>query len=363
MKKVIIILGLLLMSLTTAMGQIRFWDGTLDEALEKAGAENKKVWIVCSTTWCGPCKRMDAEIYTLPDVGEFFNRRFICMKYDLDVNDPNDINERFAINIYPTFLILDPNGEEFTRLVGAYYDPQEFLEKTRDGLENPIKLLAEGYEADPRKYALNYLTALFKALRNSQAMDVHLKTFGMRTEEENFSEYLMSRYPFTVNSLYHIVAQYMLDHRDAVIAVTGREQYDRFIGDLHSKPVLSALSQMDSDKIKAAVYEYSRYKSRYVMPANELADFVEENVSIIANKDLLGSIEAAKAAVEAGRLEERINKLNLGMALNRMARSMDYGQMRPEIEKLVDFLNDYSKNVLKKEGDTYDLILGRLQPN
>ena len=56
MKNFISIITLLMLNLI-ALGQgVNFEHITFDEALAKAKAENKLIFMDCYTTWCGPCK-------------------------------------------------------------------------------------------------------------------------------------------------------------------------------------------------------------------------------------------------------------------------------------------------------------------
>ena len=58
MKSLISIITLLMLNLI-AFGQgVNFEHITFDEALAKAKAENKLVFMDCYTSWCGPCKYM-----------------------------------------------------------------------------------------------------------------------------------------------------------------------------------------------------------------------------------------------------------------------------------------------------------------
>ena len=57
MKNLIFILIFLSFSFTAlCQGGVNFEQLTFDEALSKAKAENKLVFMDCYTTWCAPCK-------------------------------------------------------------------------------------------------------------------------------------------------------------------------------------------------------------------------------------------------------------------------------------------------------------------
>jgi thioredoxin-related protein len=92
------------------------------EIKEKAKKENKYIFLDCYATWCGPCKRMDKEVYITNDVGSFFNDKFISVKVQMDktktdnayvqswYNDVAEISKRYFIDKYPSFLFFSPTG-------------------------------------------------------------------------------------------------------------------------------------------------------------------------------------------------------------------------------------------------------------
>ena len=42
---------------------IIFHAGAFDDALAKAKVENKYLFVDCFTTWCGPCKDLEREVF------------------------------------------------------------------------------------------------------------------------------------------------------------------------------------------------------------------------------------------------------------------------------------------------------------
>ncbi len=89
-----------------------------DEALAKAKAEGKLVFMDCYTTWCGPCKMLDKEVFPLPEVGAKLAEHFICIKKDMEKGEGPELTKRFKVDAFPTMLILDGEGNELHRILG-----------------------------------------------------------------------------------------------------------------------------------------------------------------------------------------------------------------------------------------------------
>lgn len=122
MKKILGSLILFLPLIVRAQG-IQWAEGlSWEQVKQKAMQENKYIFLDCFTTWCGPCKRMDREVYTNDTVGNYYNRNFISVKVQMDKtkNDNDYIKSwyrqadsigKWYIKMYPSFLFLSPQGK------------------------------------------------------------------------------------------------------------------------------------------------------------------------------------------------------------------------------------------------------------
>lgn len=73
--KNIILTAILLIASFTVFSQkgVNFEDLTFNEALAKAKAENKLVFMDCCTRWCGACIQIAKNLFPLESVGKLLN--------------------------------------------------------------------------------------------------------------------------------------------------------------------------------------------------------------------------------------------------------------------------------------------------
>src|SRR3989338_4127117 len=117
--KNILALGALLLLQQTSFAGIEFQHLNFNQALEKARAENKLVFIDVFAVWCCPCKYLTAEVFTDEALGDYINTHFIAIKIDGEKADGPDLMLQYDISAYPTMLFVSPDQEVRKRLVGA----------------------------------------------------------------------------------------------------------------------------------------------------------------------------------------------------------------------------------------------------
>ncbi len=112
------------------------------DIVKQAQKEDKYIFIDCYTTWCGPCKKVQEEIFTQKNIGDFFNANFVNIKLQIDETKNDDeatislrpfirnFVDRYNVNSYPTFIILDNFGEPIHKFIGAG-DSSFFIKHTK----------------------------------------------------------------------------------------------------------------------------------------------------------------------------------------------------------------------------------------
>jgi len=115
----------------------------------KAQKEHKFIFVDCYTTWCGPCKMMDKQVYPQQEIGEVVNKDFIAVKIQMDSTakddaraklwrkTANDFMSIYKITAFPAFLFFNPDGEAIHKAYG-FYEPNVFKALLTDS-RNPEK--------------------------------------------------------------------------------------------------------------------------------------------------------------------------------------------------------------------------------
>jgi len=95
---------------------IDFYNGTLEEAQQKASDEGKLFFVDFYAKWCAPCKWMDETTFTDTKVSSMLNQNYVSLKVDIDEFDGFSLKQKYKVKYLPTILIFNSKGELIERL-------------------------------------------------------------------------------------------------------------------------------------------------------------------------------------------------------------------------------------------------------
>ena len=98
------------------------------DVLERAQHTGKIIFLDGYTSWCAPCKKMDKEVFTRPEIANYFNQKFINVKYDMEGTQGDMLKDKYGVKVFPTYLFITPEGREVHRIVGAHTVGNEFFD-------------------------------------------------------------------------------------------------------------------------------------------------------------------------------------------------------------------------------------------
>jgi thioredoxin-related protein len=119
------------------------WSGDLEKALEKAKAEKKSVLVeFTGSDWCPPCIAMRKNVFTKKEFVTGASKKFILVELDYPKGDKalseknQPLAEKYKIEGFPTVVLLDSSGKEFTRFFASEHPTVEaFLKHLDESLE------------------------------------------------------------------------------------------------------------------------------------------------------------------------------------------------------------------------------------
>ena len=107
---------------------------TWKEILGLAKKKNKLIFLDAYTTWCGPCKYLQQNVFTDGGVADFFNENFINVQLDMEQGEGKNLSTHYNIRSYPTLLFIDGNGLIVHKAIGAM-EAGDFLDLGYDAID------------------------------------------------------------------------------------------------------------------------------------------------------------------------------------------------------------------------------------
>lgn len=215
------------------------------EIKQKAKQENKFIFLDFNTSWCIPCRRMETEIFTKDKVAEYVNQNFISSSYrcDTTANDTAEIRDRYPdaltllkeLNIkgYPTYVILNPDGNMVHKVVG-YIKADVFIDELKMGLDPKTQYLTLVEEFNKGNRSENFL---LKLVNTSERVNDYVKL------PEYINSYLKTQKKILTPKNIEFIARATKKRDDVGFRVLTNypEQVDQVIGANRSAEIVSRI--------------------------------------------------------------------------------------------------------------------------
>lgn len=106
--------------------------------LQQAKSENKYVLLeFTGSDWCPPCIAMHENIFSKPEFNEYIKPHTLHVIVDFPNEKPQsdaqkkaneELSEKYKVEAFPTFVLLNSEGSEIWREVGMFVStPEEFI--------------------------------------------------------------------------------------------------------------------------------------------------------------------------------------------------------------------------------------------
>ncbi|MBK1826828.1 thioredoxin family protein [Haloferula rosea] len=120
------------------------WSTDLEKAFEDAKKQDKPVLVeFTGSDWCPPCIAMRKNVFSKKEFVDAASKDFILVELDFPKGD-KEVKEKnqpyakkYKIEGFPTVILFDSDGKEFTRFFASQYPSTEkFLGHLKKSLEN-----------------------------------------------------------------------------------------------------------------------------------------------------------------------------------------------------------------------------------
>jgi thioredoxin-related protein len=152
MKKIIFLFIFAFGTIVTQAQEIKWM--TLNEALAAQKKAPKPIFMDVYTDWCGPCKMLDKNTFSDPEVANFISKNYYAVKFNGEGNsevtfkgttyknpkfDPNrkgrnavhEFTLFLKVQGYPSMYVVDAKGNIAKTIVG-YYQPEQLLTELKN---------------------------------------------------------------------------------------------------------------------------------------------------------------------------------------------------------------------------------------
>jgi thioredoxin-related protein/tetratricopeptide (TPR) repeat protein len=164
---------------------IRFMSGTYTEALQRAKAEGRPVFLYFHFDGCGGCEKMENTAFIDAEVSEYYNDTFVCFEVNTQNGEGLETNKIHNVRMHLSFVYLDSDGGELHTAVGVF-TPADFLGQGRIALdpERRLRALDKRYAAGDRD--TNILLGYCYALRDAyQLTSKHIREYLATLRKED----------------------------------------------------------------------------------------------------------------------------------------------------------------------------------
>lgn len=145
-----------ILTVAPCIAQLDWQSASWTEVLGQAKAQDKLIFVDIYTVWCGPCIKMDKDVWVDSTVRTHYNDRYINVK--INAENPSrgqQVAQTYGASAYPTLLYLNPDGEVISSYIGgqnkyeiielsdkvsALYNQRDFLTSVKSNIHKDYTL-------------------------------------------------------------------------------------------------------------------------------------------------------------------------------------------------------------------------------
>jgi len=291
---------------------IHFRTVSYAEALHMAKTGQKMIFLDCYTSWCGPCKYMAEKVFVTETAGKYFNPRYVNIQVDMEKGEGKELAKKFAVQAFPTFLLIDTNENVRARVEGAgsIDDFIARLEKAQDE-KSSVAYWDDLYQKGKlgKKKQVEYIKILAEARQWEKAQQVTDRLLTQLSARQKASkDYWFIFNHQTLSPFQSPRFMYLIDHRADFEKTLGAKVVDEKLYRMYNRWVMSYISgvilgkheyrqsQMDSVRKQLPLFGAERKHEleikceiaelRYHKQYRRMVEILQQHLACIPQADL-----------------------------------------------------------------------------
>ena len=215
-----------------AQDSIRFDESGLESVIQRAKVEKKPIFYMAYADWCPHCKNIKATTLRDPEVVSFMNANYVFAGLNFEKPGSEDFKTKYNVKTFPTFLVLDENGQELARFTGEL-KKDKFLSEVKLAL-NPkqqLPYLKSEYEKDKTNglNLMRYLVALKKGKDRNELNPIAHEYFEKLSDDKIVNEVNWKIFTNGVSDIASREYQFVITNQQAFAAITSQKRVnDKF---------------------------------------------------------------------------------------------------------------------------------------
>ena len=215
-----------------AQDSIRFDESGLESVIQRAKVEKKPIFYMAYADWCPHCKNIKATTLKDSEVISFMNTNYVFAGLNFEKPGSEDFKTKYNVKTFPTFLVLDENGQELARFTGEL-KKDKFLSEVKLAL-NPkqqLPYLKAEYEKDKTNglNLMRYLVALKKGKDRNELNPIAHEYFEKLSDDKIVNEVNWKIFTNGVSDITSREYQFVITNQQAFAAITSQKRVnDKF---------------------------------------------------------------------------------------------------------------------------------------
>ena len=337
-----------------------FHQGDVKSVFDAAKSKKQIVMIDFFTTWCGPCKLIEANIYRHESFLDY-TKKMVAFKIDAEKGEGIDLAAKYNVKVYPSVIFMDADGNEIERVIGYNPDRENYLkqlDRILAGKDVPTvweKNFGKSKTLDMANKLSNYFQYFNEEKRESylnEALKLDPKAKDAKTRENiavQATNLLRKDFEKGSKSCEDFLAIYPVDQSYLQVAAL-------YAGSLKKRDINKAWDVVSNayskaaDNMKPMIDYYYKDIKKAAGKSNKADDIAA--IKSLDLKSQYGAVEAAKTYAQYMETEKAKNVLLDWLKANPTASLMDLNNVGWTAFELKLAQKEFAEALIKKWEET-----------